>query len=64
MEKNRQTVTPNAAPCGEDTPDLCIDPSGRLCPKFDFTSIAEFRVADREHMGLRVLDNCAEEHIM
>ena len=36
----------------------------RLSPKFDPTSIAHFHVATREDMGFRVLDNCAEEHIM
>lgn len=46
------------------TEDLRIDPEARLCPKFDHTSIAMFSVADREEMGVRVVDNCAEEHIM
>ena len=31
--------------------DLRLSPELRLCPKFD-------------PMGFRVLDNCAEEHIM
>ncbi len=44
--------------------DLRLDPESRLCPKFDKTSIALFPVADREEMGVRVVDNCAEEHIM
>ena len=44
--------------------DLRLDPSKVLCPKFDEESIALFRVADREDMGVRVVDNCAEEHIM
>lgn len=47
-----------------ETNDLRLDPTARLCPKFDETSIAMFRVADREQMGVRVVDNCAEEHIM
>ena len=46
------------------TEDLRLDPEARLCPKFDGTSIALFPVADREEMGVRVVDNCAEEHIM
>lgn len=46
------------------TEDLRLDPTKRLCPKFDETSIAMFPVADREEMGVRVVDNCAEEHIM
>ncbi len=44
--------------------DLRLNPQARLCPKFDETSVALFRVADREEMGVRVVDNCAEEHIM
>lgn len=44
--------------------DLRINPEQRLCPKFDSTSIALFPVAGREEMGMRVLDDCAEEHIM
>lgn len=46
------------------TEDLRLDPTARLCPKFDETSIALFPVADREEMGVRVVDNCAEEHMM
>ena len=46
------------------TEDLRLDPQNRLCPKFDEESIALFPVADREEMGVRVVDNCAEEHIM
>lgn len=41
-----------------------LDPSKRICPKFDDTSIALFPVADPGKMGMRVLDDCAEEHIM
>lgn len=48
----------------ESNEDLRLNPQHRLCPKFDPTSIAEFPVAPREKMGIRVLDNCAEEHIM
>ena len=46
------------------THDLRLEPEHRLCPKFDHTSIAEFSVAKPGEMGMRVLDNCAEEHIM
>lgn len=49
---------------GKQTEDLRLNPEARLCPKFDQTSIALFPVADREEMGVRVVDNCAEEHIM
>ena len=46
------------------TEDLRLDPQSRLCPLFDETSIAMYPVADRGEMGIRVVDNCAEEHIM
>jgi len=48
----------------KQTEDLRLNPQARLCPKFDETSIALFPVAKPEEMGMRVLDNCAEEHIM
>lgn len=41
-----------------------LDPQSRLCSKFDDMSIALFPVASQETMGVRVVDNCAEEHIM
>lgn len=44
--------------------DLRLNPQLRLCPKFDSVSIAAFPVADMDDMGFRVVDNCAEEHIM
>lgn len=44
--------------------DLRLNPQDRLCPIFDETSIKLFAVPDRDEMGMRVLDNCAEEHIM
>lgn len=44
--------------------DLRLNPQLRLCPKFDAESIAEFPVAPPDEMGFRVVDNCAEEHIM
>lgn len=44
--------------------DLRINPQKRLCAKFDSTSIATFPVSSRKEMGVRVVDNCAEEHIM
>lgn len=48
----------------KDDLDLRINPEDRICPKFDSTSIALFPVATREEMGVRVVDDCAEEHIM
>lgn len=44
--------------------DLRLNPEDVLCPKFDETSIAKFPVAAPDEMGMRVLDNCAEEHMM
>ena len=41
-----------------------LDPLQRICSKFDSTGIAMFPVADPGEMGVRVVDNCAEEHIM
>ncbi len=46
------------------TENLRLNPEKRLCAKFDAVSIAKFPVAGRKEMGMRVLDNCAEEHIM
>ncbi len=48
----------------KETPNVRLDPESRLCPKFDETGIAMFRVAEPGEMGMRVLDDCAEEHIM
>lgn len=48
----------------KETEDLRLDPQKRLCPMFDEVSIKMFAAPDREEMGVRVLDNCAEEHIM
>ena len=48
----------------DTTPDLRLEPEKRMCPKFDEKSIALFPVAGRDEMGVRVMDNCAEEHIM
>lgn len=44
--------------------DFRLDPEGVICPKFDECSIAMFPVAEPNEMGVRVVDNCAEEHIM
>ena len=44
--------------------DLRLEPGKRLCPRFDEESIALHRVAAPGDMGVRVVDNCAEEHIM
>ena len=44
--------------------DLRLNPEDRLCPIYDAVSIRKIRVPSREEVGVRVLDNCAEEHIM
>ncbi len=44
--------------------NLRLSPEKRLCAKFDELSIANFPVARPGEMGMRVLDNCAEEHMM
>ena len=41
-----------------------LNPEARICPEFDQTGIKLFAAPDREEMGVRVLDDCAEEHIM
>lgn len=46
------------------TEDLRLNPEEVICPKFDEQSIALFPVAKPDEMGVRVIDNCAEEHIM
>ncbi|BAK98918.1 hypothetical protein OBV_17200 [Oscillibacter valericigenes Sjm18-20] len=48
----------------KNKPALRIEPEKRLCPAFDPVSIALFPVANQEDMGVRVLDNFCEEHIM
>ena len=45
------------------TEDLRLDPETRLCPQFDSRSLKLFRQPDHR-MGVRVVDNCAEEHMM
>ena len=47
-----------------ETEDLRLDPQARICPEFDSVSIKLFSAPDRQEMDMRVLDNCAEEHIM
>ncbi len=44
--------------------EFLLDPAHRLCAQFDAVSVAKFPVADRDTMGLRVLDDCAHVHIM
>ena len=48
----------------DKTEDLRLSPEKQLCPKYDEKSIAVFQTADPDRMGVRVIDNCTEEHIM
>lgn len=47
----------------DDRLEIRIDPMQRLCPMFDECSIKRFAAPDSGEMGMRVLDNCAEENI-
>lgn len=40
-----------------------LDPESRLAEKFDSASIAKFPVGSPDKMGMRVLDDCAEQNI-
>ena len=42
--------------------DLRLDPESRLCPAYNSTSIKQFYLPD-DQMGMRVVDNCAEENM-
>lgn len=46
------------------TEDLRLNPEERLCPIYDAVSIRKIAVPTTEDMGVRVVDNCAEEHMM
>lgn len=48
----------------DQTIDLRLNPEARICPAFDSVSVKKFAAPDFGEMGVRVLDNCAEEHIM
>ena len=48
----------------KETEDFRLDPGAVICPKFDHCSIAIFSVPDDGEMGVPVVDNCVEEHIM
>ena len=48
----------------DQTIDLRLDPEARICPAFDSVSVKKFAAPNFGEMGVRVLDNCAEEHIM
>jgi len=41
-----------------------VNPEETICPIYDQTGIRMFSVAAPEEMGMRVVDDCAEDHIM
>lgn len=43
------------------TQDLRLDPTSRLCPAYNAASIKQYYLPGDE-MGVRVVDNCAEEN--
>ena len=47
-----------------ETVDLRLDPEARIAAVCDAVSIRKIPAPTWEDMGVRVLDNCAEEHIM
>lgn len=59
MSQRKRTNRP-----AENKPVLRIEPEKRICPAFDPVSIALFPVASWNEMGVRVVDNFCEEHIM
>lgn len=40
-----------------------VEPEKQLCPIYDETGIRTFRVAERDEMGFRVVDDFVQEHI-
>lgn len=44
------------------TQDLRLDPESRLSPAYNSVSIKKFYLPSEE-MGVRVIDNCAEENM-
>ena len=43
---------------------LSLDREQRLCPEYDSTGIRKSETAAPGDMGMRVVDDCAEEHQM
>lgn len=43
---------------------ISIDPEQRIAAQFDSAGIRKTEVADPKRAGMRVVDNCPEEHIM
>ena len=76
--KHKMKISPQTPPVTQDYPrpadtsdipkdirdNLHISPENRICPAFDYLSIASYRVASPDTMGVRVVDNIVHEHIM
>ena len=45
-----------------DMSDISLNPESRLAAEFDSAGIRKSEVASRDKMGVRVVDNCAQEH--
>ena len=43
--------------------NLRIDKEKQVCPVYDSTGVRKYPVAKPDEMGVRVVDDCAEEHI-
>ncbi len=63
MSKNKKRPAPKSQ-TEILSSDILLDPEQRLCPLFDSTSINRSGIKKRSKMGVSVLDNCPEEHIM
>ncbi len=59
IQKHRERL--QRFPSGDD---IRLSPEQRLCAKFDPVSVATFQVSQEMAPEVRVVDNCAEEHIM
>ena len=44
--------------------DISVNPEARVCAMHDTAGIRKTETADPKRAGMRVLDNCPEEHIM
>lgn len=42
--------------------EISVDPEQRIAALYDSAGIRKFEVADPKRAGMRVVDNCAEEH--
>ena len=63
MKRHKRSAPQSMIPM-DFSDNLRISPEKRICPSYDYLSIAEYRVADHDKMGFRVIDNAAQEHIM